>query len=152
MTLRQATPEDGPTIARLVLAFIASGPYLDCLRSATPTSVQTVIDLVFSLGDDGVVLLVEDDTGYAFAFLAAVVVSHPVTGERYCDELAWFVEPHFRGASRAGIQLLNEVKEFARCRGAVFLKMVSPFGSKVGEFYERLGFTPLETSYTIAVK
>jgi GNAT superfamily N-acetyltransferase len=104
--------------------------------------------MVFGLGGDGFTLLVSNGADAApFGILAAVVTAHPVSDERFCEELVWFIEPTERGATMAGVRMLRMLDEWARARGARYIKMVCPHGSKVGGFYERAGYQPLETAY-----
>jgi GNAT superfamily N-acetyltransferase len=70
------------------------------------------------------------------------------------DEKFWFVDPHHRGT--AGIRLFMEMKDWAKNSGARRIKMgrmlaIDPENDRIGKFYERHGFRPLQTEYILDI-
>lgn len=89
----------------------------------------------------------EHDAGAVCGFLALVDVENPITGENYADEIVWWVEPGYRGALKAGPALLDAAEAWATAKGLTLIKMVAPWGSRVGRFYLRHGYRPIEIAY-----
>jgi GNAT superfamily N-acetyltransferase len=56
------------------------------------------------------------------------------------------MEPEFR-RGRHAYQLLCAAEDWATRQGLGCLKMVAPAGSHIGTFYERAGFTAVETTW-----
>lgn len=108
----------------------------------TPAALIPMYQLVLDQG----VCLVADAGDRLAGFLALVALPHPLTGQLYGDEIAWWVEPEYR-RGRVGPQLLVAAEQWARQMGCQSVKMVAPFKSTVGAFYERCGYTAVETAY-----
>lgn len=75
-------------------------------------------------------------------------------GKVIADEAFWFVDPHHRGT--AGVRLFFEAKAWALESGARRILMgkmlaINPENDKVGAFYERQGFKPLQTQYYLDI-
>lgn len=73
---------------------------------------------------------------------------------RVCSELAWYVEPEFRG-SKVAIKLIREYEKEALSRGCdkinlVALESLTP--DKVGNIYKKLGYNKLENHYIKGTK
>jgi len=145
MTIRAATPADTPELLRMARSFLEATPY-GRLFKATPDSLEALVGLLFSFGDQATILVAED-AGFVYGMLAIVASPHPFNGKQYADEVVWWVDPTARGAGLAGPKLLRCAEDWARARNCYMVKMVAPFGSTVGGFYERLGYTPIETAY-----
>jgi GNAT superfamily N-acetyltransferase len=78
--------------------------------------------------------------------LALAAVPHPVSGQDYAEELAWWVEPAHRGSS-IGPRLLAAAEAWCVQNKLGVLKMVAPAASDVGAFYVRRGYTLVESVY-----
>lgn len=141
--IRAATLEDVPAIVELSSHFILATPYSASLP-VTPEYLEHTATTVIG-GGTGIIYVVETDSRLV-GFLAAYIGRHPFTGQMYCEELAWWMEPAARKGT-AGPRMLWLLIEWARQNGAVVLKMVAPAGSSVGEFYLRHGFTHLESAF-----
>lgn len=146
MTIRPATPEDMPDLVRMGKAFLEATRY-GVLFRATPESLETLAGLIFAFGDNAVIFLAVSDAGDTFGMLAAFVSMNPINQRKYADEVVWWVDPTGRGQQSAGPRLLRAGEDWARERKCYMVKMVAPAGSKVGLFYERLGYEAVETAY-----
>lgn len=86
--------------------------------------------------------------------IALAVVEHPFTGERFGDELIWWVAPEHRAGS-TGPRLLRYALRWAGQQGLHLVRMVAPagpFGQSVRDYLEREGFIPMETSLILRLR
>jgi GNAT superfamily N-acetyltransferase len=142
MIIRQATPADRDTIASMAVEFLADSVYSSVIRADYAHLAQLVALVI----EQHVVFIAETADGVA-GFLALLKLAHPMNGDLYAEELAWWVDPDWRGSSAAG-RLLRAGENWARDQGLRVIKMGAPVGSPVGSHYERLGYSPLEVTYT----
>lgn len=144
ITIRSATVEDASRVVAMALRFLRETAYGAMFPEAVaePMRLAPLYQLVL---DRGVILLAEVD-GQLAGFLALVAMQHPLTGLPYGDEIAWWVEPECRH-TRIGYKLLGAAEEWATTNRLSCLKMVAPAGSRLGTFYERRGYTVVETAY-----
>jgi GNAT superfamily N-acetyltransferase len=152
--IRPATAADVPRIVEMALRFIASSPYQRFL----PANADALALLAPAVMESGVVLLAVLERVYradgaelareqhVIGMLAIVALTHPLSGETYGDELAWYVEPEYRRGT-VGPRLLAAGEAWGRAHGLGLLKMVAPAGSDVGLFYERRGYVEVETVF-----
>lgn len=143
MTIREAREADRARVLGLAQQFWRESPYRAVLPAVTRTTLRRVWDAVRT---HGVVLVAEPAPSELVGFLALVAVPHPLTGERYAEEVAWWVAPRARGRG-AGLALLARAEAWATARGLAGLRMVAPEGSAVGRLYERLGYQAVERTY-----
>lgn len=77
------------------------------------------------------------------------IVHRDIYGEgTIAEEFFWFVREEFRGS---GILLYREFERWAKGKGAAQIQMVhllDVMPHKVGDFYIRCGYVPVETRYT----
>lgn len=139
--IREATPADRPRLVEMSQHFLDSTPYGKLLRPA-PGCIEQIVDLVFEHGQSWVA----EVNGAIVGMLGVLVLPHPVTGEDYVDEVAWWVEPEHRRGT-VGPRLLTHMERWAVLQGLHMVKMVAPAGTDVGAFYERDGYLALETAY-----
>ena len=142
MIIREATLEDAAPIVCMAIRFLEETPYGHLFAP----NEQKLTELLLQVLTHGVIFVAERADHTLAGFLALVTLEHPISGERYADELAWWVNPESRSGS-IGPRLLAAAEEFARTAGIGMLKMVAPAGTDVGRFYERLGYAAVETSY-----
>jgi GNAT superfamily N-acetyltransferase len=121
--------------------FLVSTPY-GKLLAFVPAVVVNLAGWVLEHGH----IVVGERDGVLVGFIALVAAPHPISGEPVAEELAWWVEPSAR-RGRLSYYLLRSAEDWARQKGLSMLKMVAPSGSTVGAFYERLGYSPVETAY-----
>lgn len=146
MTIRLATAADRAALIALGLHFAQSDIYRAWLVDATEASVALIVDLMLSLGERACIALAEDTAG-PYGLLCCYQTPNNITGVDFADELVWFVEPTRRGL-RAGPALLAFAEAWARARGLGLIKVVAPFGTTVGRYYEHRGYRPVEMAYT----
>lgn len=153
--IRQATVEDKPALTAMALNFMASTAYGQLLRPAEGM-LDRLIDLVL---ENGAIFIAEVNSvqfasgrNQPIGMLAVVVVPHPVTGEDFVDEVAWWVEPAYRNAT-VGPRLLHHMEGWACMKGLHMVKMVAPADAPdVGEFYRRSGYMAVETAWLKVLK
>lgn len=149
MVLRLATTDDKPRLIEMSARFLLGSPYGAFFdNQATPDSIAVLIDNVLILGAIIVaeIEIVDEHRRELVGMLAIVALPHPLTGRKYADEIAWWVEPEHRGGT-LGPKMLRAAEDWATRNGANMVKMVAPAGSDVGSFYERIGYSVVETAY-----
>lgn len=148
MIIRPATVDDRDAVTTLALRFHASSPYARLLK-VDAVLVGVLFDLAL---EQGTVIVgeLESYDGAALralvGFIALVALEHTVSGDRYAEEVAWWVEPAHR-VGLLGPRLLRRAEGWAVTHGCAFLKMAAPAGTDVGAFYERQGYAAIETAY-----
>ena len=155
MILRPATVDDRAAVVALALHFHASTPY-GSLVTVDPLRIGYLFDLALA---DGVVFVAEcaplhddftDDMTRGLvvvAFLGLTVLELAVSGDRYAEELAWWVEPAYRTGT-LGPRLLRMAEDWAVAQGCAFVKMGAPEGQPaVGRWYQRQGYQAVETAF-----
>lgn len=139
--IRGATLDDTDAICRMASSFIKA--YFD---GKIADNSEQVRQLARDMMQGGERLLLLHDSGHgADGMIAMFIFKHPISGERIAGELAWWVDPQVRGS--AGIALMKRAEEWARTSGAIRIQMVAP-NERVGEFYRRVGYDKVETTYT----
>jgi GNAT superfamily N-acetyltransferase len=144
--IRDATEHDVPQILPMAARFLASTPY----GALLPTDPERLEAFVRAILEVGVAFVAEDHGGALCGMIAFVVAEHPVSGQEYGDEQAWWTEPEHRGGS-IGPRLLAHAEVWASKKNLVMLKMIAPAGTHVGAYLERLGYHAVETAYTKAI-
>ena len=87
--------------------------------------------------------IAERGKGFVVGFVAPSFLE---PSKKLCQELAWYVEPQYRGTSVA-IRLMKKYEEYAREQGCdqvtmVCLEQLDP--DKVGRIYQKLGYNVSE--------
>ncbi len=98
------------------------------------------------LADPTVFIIVNEGKGFIIGRFSTFFLEPTKT---LCSELAWFVEPEYRGTTVA-IRLLKEYEQYAKDNecdlvSMVALEEIEPV--KTGKIYTRMGYTPLEHQY-----
>ncbi len=137
--MRRARSEDIPRIVDMGVRFLGD-IYPDKLVPNPDRMARTVAWL---LEDDGRALFVSEKDGQLTGMIGLFVYEHPMSGERTASEMFWWVEPEHRGH---GVRLLKVARGWAKAAGARTIQMVAP-GYDVERFYQRLGYTKVETVY-----
>lgn len=143
MQIRMATAADEATVVDLARHFLGTSRYGEFIPFDPARITAAVLALI--TGGHGIVWIAEQDTR-AIGMLAAFVGPYPFTGEKWVDELAWFVRPERRGRL-AGPYLLRRLEEWAQENEVRMIKLSAPVGSRVAAFIERAGYIPVETSF-----
>lgn len=141
--IRSAGEADRPRVLEMARAFMTLTPY-GALFTASEPHLSGLFTICMEMG---VLVVAEDEASSGLiGFLALAVLEHPLSGEHYVEEVAWWVEPAHRQGS-VGLRLLSWAEEWTRGAGVGMIKMVAPAGSRVGATYERLGYRAVETAY-----
>lgn len=165
--IREATADDVEAIVTMGLRFLLSPAYRH-ICTPEPVALVNVVNILLERGVifvadlaavvPGVCVDIDGQRWHPAGGCAAckpnlvgmiciLVAGHPFTGQLYGDEVAWWVEPEYR-TGRIGYNLLRTAEDWSRQNGLSVLKMVAPAGSpEVGTFYERVGFTLVESAY-----
>lgn len=156
MILRPATLTDRAAVVALACAFHGSSPYARLL-TVDPERLGAQFDVALQIGT----VIVADaadvpkGTPSLVGFLALAALDHGLSGDRYAEEMGWWVEPAYR-AGQLGPQLFRHAEHWARLNGCQFLKVSAPVMQRVarlrredpiGHFYEIQGYAPVETAY-----
>lgn len=148
MTIREATDADVPAIATLAEHFLAT-PYARTYLGASRAGLELFTTYLLEQPLCTVIVAQLEETCELVGFIALLGGGSPLDeAHAVCEELAWWVEPDARGAGRVGARLLDAAEAWARAHGLKWLKMVAPHQSRVGRFYERRGYVPVETAYS----
>lgn len=100
-----------------------------------------------SLNDNPLIFtIVEPGKGFIVGFIAPSFLE---PSKMLCSELAWYVEPEYRGTS-VGIKLMKRYEQKAidsNCDTIMMVALDSLSPDSVGAIYEKLGYTTLEHHY-----
>lgn len=140
--IRAATEADVPVLVTMTLAFLRGSEYAAHVAE-NPDQKHKL--MCYLLGHPDGTVLVGEAGGIVVGMIGLMVVPHLFSGELTCGEVFWYVDPAHRGST--GIRLLRAAERWARDRGATVLQMIAP-NARVGMLYQRLGYLPLEVSYT----
>lgn len=119
--------------------FIATSSY----SSHIDGNDEAMADLARGLvGNPSGLLLVAGGTP-CLGMIGVLTFRHPVSGEIVASEMFWWVEPEIRGM---GVRLLRAAEEWATMAGAKRMMMIAP-DDRVGDFYGRVGYDKVETTW-----
>lgn len=139
--IREARPNDVPWVVGMGDRFIRETEYKSHI-SGDPNKMRELVEALMA-NPDGL-LLVYDNDGMVDGMMGVLMFRHPMSDQLVASEMFWWVEPEARGS--AGVRMLRMAEEWARLRGAERMMMIAPT-DRVGEFYERVGYGKVETSY-----
>lgn len=143
MTIRPATLADRDGVLRMATHFIQDSQTYAPWLTVNPDQLDGLFDFVLAHGAGYVA---EDRGGDVVGMIGVAAVVHGMTGVAYAEEIVWWVEPSHR-SGLVGPKLLRAAEAWTVERQLPLLKMVAPAGTDVGAFYERLGYTAIETVY-----
>lgn len=143
MIIRKATVNDGLDIVEMTKRFLESsayGRYFKFDEACVVNLIETVLGL-------GAIFVAEREDGRLVGMLGAVAIEHPLSGEKFAEEICWWVDPEHRSGS-VGPKLLALLEGWVQMRGLDMVKIGAPADNpSVGNFYARLGYVPVETVY-----
>lgn len=142
MTFRVGTVADRDVVVALALHFHASTAYSQLL-TVDPERIAALFHVALV---HGVVFLAVRADETVVGFIGVVADVHRLSGDRYAEEAAWWVEPEARSGI-VGPKLLALAELWARQHACAFIVMLAPVGTPVGHFYDRLGYQPIETAW-----
>jgi hypothetical protein len=151
ITIREARGLDREELVHLAVHFATTvDPYVELFAGLDARAVcGRTVDLLLNLAEEGLaaIFVAVDGDDIPYAGLAICENVNLLTGEKFGDEIAWWVEPAQRSSLRVGPKLLGVAEKWTHQRGLTSIKMVAPQPSAVGVFYERAGYRPIETAY-----
>ncbi len=144
--IRKANEGDVRSIVRMGRNFIGTTGYQ---HHIVANDVQMEVLVRHLIDADNTTLFVADNGDGPIGMIGCTLFNHPVSGELTASEVFWWVEPNYRGI---GVDLYNKFHEWAKRHDAVKIQMGAPANTRVGKFYERLGFVEVETLYQKEVR
>lgn len=138
--IRRATKDDRDRLVEMGQRFVAETPYAG-LITIDPGRLAVTVGHILENPSGAVFVSGTDAT--LTGMIAMLAYDHPFSGERTAFEVVWWVEPEARGD---GVRLLRTAEQWARDEGITKMQMVAP-DPRVGEFYQRMGYAPVETSF-----
>ena len=154
MIILEATEADALRLVEMTTRFLLSTRYGELIKP-DPEQIHAFVLRVMELGVVLVAqhrLLVDGQPAFpntpptVVGMIGMVLVPHALACEIHADEIAWWVEPEWRG-STLGPKLLRSAEDWATTKRAKVCKMVAPAGTDVGAFYRRVGYVEVETIY-----
>lgn len=140
MTVREATSDDLADVVRMGGKFLATTRY-GGLLAHNPDALEQMAQMLLEMPDG--FLLVAEEAGVAVGMIGCLVFTHPLSGERFASELAWWMEPDHRGA---GVRLLRAAERKASDLGVTKIQMIAP-DARVAGFYLSRGYEYVEATY-----
>lgn len=108
---------------------------------------KTEAILAQAIHSDEVLILVLEDEGIVVGGLVAAMSTMPFASHKIATELAWFVDPRYRG-HRKSLGLVKEYEKWAKANGATYVVMAHIHKvADISNVYERLGYEITESSY-----
>ncbi|MHB1260330.1 MAG: GNAT family N-acetyltransferase [Thermoplasmatota archaeon] len=140
--VRLAEPGDLARIVEMGVLFVAESPY----GRIAPAVPGRIAELASRLATSSVgVIFVSEVDGKVVGMIGGHVFDHPMLDAIVASEVAWWLDPPFR-SGRLGVELMRRFEQWASDMGATHVEMVAP-NERVGQFYERVGYTQVETAY-----
>jgi GNAT superfamily N-acetyltransferase len=141
--IRKLGIHDLPRCEVTALAFYSSSKFLEKFETERFSAIwKTLLE-----NGSGVIFAYEHENCIVGA-LGGIVHQDIYGPSIIAEEFFWFVEEEYRGA---GLLLYHEFEEWAVSRGADTIQMVHLLDlmpEKVGAFYRRQGYHPIETRYS----
>lgn len=141
-TVRESVDTDRPRILAMGARFARESIYGQLFPGITDVVIEHLIDACQAVG----IVFIAEVKGDVVGMIAGLPCVAALTGEPMVDELVWWVEPECRSA-RVGPMLLAALESWTYNSGAVVLKMVAPWGSDVGRYLQRHGYTAVEVAH-----
>lgn len=139
--IREAHDGDTDRLVDMAQHFLLMTPYGRML-SPSREQLLTFVEMIRTMGG----IFVAERLARVVGMIGLVVLPHPIDGTLVAEEIAWWVEPAYRGGS-IGPRLMTAAESWARQKNAAALKMVAPTGTTVGDFLTHRGYRAVETAY-----
>jgi len=147
-SLRLATLDDYIDFDRFAYSFYLSSPFYPTIPY-NADKTRSVLDLAVSSQYRDAVVLLYIDHELPVGMIVGLASSTPFSDDKIASELAWWVDPEYRG-TRGSIELVYAYEEWARrvgCKHVTMALLPSLTNPKVEAYYERLGYHKTEISY-----
>ena len=139
--IRTATVNDIPALVDMGRRFLQESSYGAIMPFEPDSLASTFKNLI--LHDDGLLLVSGDEN--VTGMIGMHVFKHPLSGKKMAAENFWWMNPESRGG-RDALRLLRDAESWVMSQGVEWMHMIAP-SAKVAEFYERLGYSPLEIHF-----
>jgi GNAT superfamily N-acetyltransferase len=146
MTIRPWVEADIPAVAALGVSFIEQTQYPTLVGAVDQEKLEALLTTLWEMGPQQATCFVAEDGDRLIGGLLLGLFLHPLSFEVEAHEVGWWVEPGARHRM-VGPRLLRCAENWVAQVGVKWFKMVAPEGTRVGEFYRRLGYRPVETIY-----
>ena len=142
--IRLATHADVPALVVMGQQFARTEMYRDSLYE-NPDQITVLMTSLID-HESGMILALESE-GVLVGMMGIICTPHFLSAEMCASEIFWWVTPGHRGD---GVRLLRAAESWAKECVATKLQMIAPT-ERVGRFYDRMGFTRIETGYQKAL-
>lgn len=147
--LRLATGDDFEAVKEMSLKFLKESPYRDL--SYDIPKIEAFIRLFLeNKGASLVCILAVSPKGIPIGIIAGQLSSVPFSLDTIAAETMWWVDPNYRGRSRAAVELLRAFEHWGRIRGSSFIQMQSLASLnefKVASILGKFGYEQKEIAY-----
>ena len=145
--LRIATEEDLPVLLEMCKKFVDESPYRD-YPIEYPKVESLVLSFLSNQKEKICVLAVSKETpiGMIAGYLSPALFS----SQQVASEIVWWVDPQYRGKSRAAIELLGAFETWARIVGASYIQMQSltnEYEMPLEKLFSTKGYRAKEIAY-----
>lgn len=139
MTIRPAMASDIDALVAMGVRFLGS-VYAQKIRANADALRALSVGL---LASPDAVIFVTEVHGQVVGMMGLMRYVHPMSGELTASEVMWWVDPEHRGS---GVRLFRVGEAWARASGATVIQLIAP-SREVEQFYERVGYEPVERTY-----
>lgn len=150
LNLSLAQNTDLEEFVRLGKEFHKESPFYSLTDYSQQKMLQLFETAMISKHTQVLILLLKEENR-SVGMLVGMVGSPVFSDDLIASELAWFIEPEYRG-SRKALQLVYAYEEWARRMGCknVSMSLLTTL-TDASKTYERLGYTKTEISYLKAL-
>jgi GNAT superfamily N-acetyltransferase len=139
--IREATVSDVYAMMSMGEEFVNQTQY----RNVISFNEESAFDLALNMIKNPNALLLVSERDEVDGMIGMMIYDHPLSGQRMSMEAFWWMRPEAR-SGLAGVRLLRKAEEWVRSKGVKWMHMIAP-DERVGKFYTRLGYEPVETHF-----
>ena len=150
--LKLATLEDVNDVVRMAKLFARNSPH-KTMKFADEKFKKFVEGVVTGDLSRSIIILAHKE-GVPIGMVVAVAMEPVWSNDKVATELAWYVKPKHRG-SKQSLRLFRAYEDWALRVGCTHIQNAHLEGSEyrdTGRFYERKGYTKVESSYVKTLK
>lgn len=144
--LKIADGDDILELKRMALNFKAHSPYRDF--PVDEDKIQEFLGKLIDAGPKNAVILMAIVDDKPVGMLVGLAAEFIFSRDRYASEIAWWVDPAFRGS--AGKELQEAFAYWAKKVGCKYLSMAlleNEDTTKMKKIYKKLGLVPAEQAW-----
>lgn len=144
--LRIADGNDIPELKRMALNFKAHSPYKDF--PVDEDKIQEFLGKIIEAAPKDAIILMAIVDDKPVGMLVGLSAEFIFSRDKYASELAWWVDPEFRGS--AGKELQEAFAYWAKKVGCKYLSMAlleNEDAKKIKKIYKKLGLVPAEQTW-----